>query len=54
MLYKCVSRTVMYVKMWGKVAWSYVWWKFLGRVVKGSASRIDVCWHNVREVHVGW
>jgi len=29
MLYKCVSRTAMYVRMWGRVAWSHVWWNFL-------------------------
>jgi len=54
MLYKCVSRTVMYVRMWGRVAWSHVWLNFLGRVVGGSASMIDVCWYNVREFHVDW
>jgi len=28
--------------------------KFLGRVVGGSVSMIDVCWYNVREFYVGW
>ena len=54
MLYKCVSRTAMYVRMWGRVAWSHVWWIFLERIVGGSASMVDICWYNVREFHVGW
>jgi len=33
----------MYVRMWVRVAWSHVWWIFLGRVVGGSASMIDIC-----------
>jgi len=55
MLYKCVSRAAIQVRMWGRVAWSHaVWWNFLGRVVGGSASMIDVCWYSLREFHVGW
>ena len=40
--------------MWWRVAWSHVWWNFLGSVVGVSARMIDFCWFNGRECHVGW
>jgi len=43
MLYKCVSRAAIYVRMWWRVAWSHVWWIFLESVVGGSARIMDVC-----------
>ena len=43
MLYRCVSRADMYVRMWGRVACNHIWRKKSERVVGGSASVMDVC-----------
>jgi len=54
MSYRCVSRAVMWARMWCRVAWTHVIWIFVGNVVDGSASEMDVSWYSVREFHLGW